>query len=274
MFLRFAKLTTAAIALVAAMPALADTTAVYKAKRHPTTMTVEIADNGNVRYQLSTGKTYGLALNDVDYLITLEPTGSVVDRVVDVVAAQKEAMAAFMSDFPHQDLSAGPRLVPIGRVTVNGRTGQAFGYKAEETGATAIPTIEVNNDPDLAQLGKITTRQVTESEKEEAMAAAVVVISDDPELAQLGKAMSKQFGASLTLMTGMIGNTPDMFTKMDKLLQSGAPLSFAGMELLSVNHAPIDPKRFELPAPPQTLDQIRARLRLLTPPPTANPEQP
>lgn len=274
MFLRFAKLTTAAMALVAAMPASADTTAVYKAKRHPVTMTVEIADNGNVRYQMSTGRTYGLVLNDVDYFITLEPAGPVVDRAADLVAAQIEAMAAFMPDLPHQDTSAGPHLVPMGKVTVNGRTGQAFGYKPEETGATAIPTIEINDDPDVAQLGKITTKQMTESEAKRAMAAAVVVISDDPDLAQLGKAMSKQFGTSLTLMTGMIGNNPDMFTEIDKLLQSGAPLSFAGMELKLVNHAPIDPKRFELPAPPQTLDHIRARLRPLPPPPTAKPEQP
>lgn len=262
------------MALLTAMPASADTTAVYKAKRHPVTMTVEIADNGNVRYQMSTGRTYGLVLNGVDYFITLEPSGPVVDRAADLVIAQKEAMAAFAPALPQQDTSAGPHLVPMGKVTVNGRTGQAFGYKPEETGATAIPTWEINDNPDVAQLGKITTRQVTESEVERAMAAAVVVISDDPRLAQLGKAMSKQFGTSLMLMTGVIGTAPDMFTDMHKLLQSGAPLSFAGMELESVNRAPIDPKRFELPAPPQTLDQIRARLRPLPPPPTAQPEQP
>lgn len=273
-FLRFAKLTTAAMALVAAMPASADTTAVYQAKRHPVTMTVEIADNGSVRYQMSTGRTYGLVLNDVDYFITLEPSGPVVDRAADLVVAQNEAMAAFVPALPQQDLSAGPQLVPMGKVTINGRAGQAYGYKPEAAGATAIPTWEIIDNPDVAQLGKITTRQVTESEVERAMAAAVVVISDDPRLAQVGKAMSKQFGTSLALMTGVIGRAPDMFTEMHKLLQSGAPLSFAGMELKSVNHAPIDPKRFELPAPPQTLDQIRARLRPLPAPPTAKPEQP
>lgn len=272
--LRLAKLTVAAMAFIAAVPALADTTAVYKAKRHPITMTVEIADDGNVRYQMSTGKTYGLVLDGVDYLVTLEPSEPVVDRAADIVAAQKEAIAAFDPALPSQDLSGGPRLVPIGEVTINGRTGRAYGYKSDASDATALFTWEINDSPDVAQLGEITTEQVTEIEKERAITAPVVVISDDPNLALLGKAMSKQFGTSLTLMRGLLGNVPDVFTEMDALLQTGAPLSYAGMDLVSVNHAPIDPERFELPAPPQTVEQIRARLKPIPPPLPEKSEQP
>jgi hypothetical protein len=256
--------------------ASADTTAVYKGKSKtiPLTMTVEIADNGNVRYQMSVGRTYGLVLDDVDYFVTLEAKGPVVDRADDLVTAQGEAMAAFMPAFRNHDTSAGPHLVPIGKVTINGRTGQAFGYKPEDEGVSATPVVVFNPSPELAQPGKIATKDMTESEKERAMAGAVVVITDDPDLAQLGKAMSKQFGASRAMLTHMIGNTPGMFTEMDKLLQSGAPLSFAGMELESVNHAPIDPKRFELPAQPETLDQIRERMKPLPPAPTTTPSRP
>jgi len=233
-------------------------------------MTVEIADNGSIRYQMSAGRSYGLVLAGVDYFVTLETKGPVVDRADDVVAAQKEAMAAFMPPISHQDSSAGPQLVPIGKATINGRTGQAYGY---EKGTTAATVVVFNDKPDVSQMG-VTTREVTESEKDKMVAATVVVISDDPDLAQLGRAMAKQFGTSATMLTRMIGDTPGAAKEMLAILKTGAPLSFAGMELRSVNHALIDPRRFELPAQPETLDQIRERMKPLPPPPTATPTKP
>jgi hypothetical protein len=263
----------ALVCVAASTAALADTTAVYKSrsKSFDLSMTVEVADNGNVRYQMSSGRAYGLVLEGADYFVTLEAKGPIVDRADDLVIAQKEAMAALMPAFQHQDTSAGPQLVPMGRVTIKGRTGQAYGYKSEKEGATATHVFVFNDNPEI---GKITTGESTESEKERAMAATVVVIGDDPALAQLGKAMARQFSTSRTMLTRMIGDSPGAFTEMDKLLQSGTPLRIAGMELQSVNHAPIDPRRFKLPAQPETLDQIRERMKPLPPPPTALPAKP
>jgi len=70
------------------------------------------------------------------------------------------------------------------------------------------------------------------------------------------------------------GIQPWIAKEMLAILKTGAPLSFAGMELRSVNHALIDPRRFELPAQPETLDQIRERMKPLPPPPTATPTKP
>jgi len=224
--------------LFAGSPAAADTTAVYanKSKTIPMTMTVEIGNDGSVRYQMSMGRTYGLVVNGTDYFVEVGAKGPVVDRAEDLVTAQKEAMALFMPALKEHDTSTGPQLVPIGTVSINGRTGQAYGYKAENKG-TSSP--------------------------------AIVVVSKDPDLAELGKAMSRQFSTSLTMFSRMVGNAPGMFSQMKDILQSGAPLSFAGMELQSINHAPVDATRFELPAQPETLDQIRERMKPLPPPPTA-----
>ena len=226
--------------LLAGSAASADTTAVYKAKSKTIQagMTVEIANDGSTRYQMSMGRTYGLVLRCVDYFVELGAKGPIVARADDLMTAQKEAMAAFMPPFQHHDMSAGPQLVPIGNVTINGRTGRGFGYRPEKKDATVSP---------------------------------VVVVSDDPELAQLGKLMANQLAKSIAMLSGMVGSTPGMFKQMQSILQTGAPLSFAGMELQSVNHAPIDPKRFNLPAQPETLDQIRERMKPLAPPPTASP---
>jgi hypothetical protein len=251
---------------------LADTTAVYKARSFPLSMTVEIADSGNVRYQMSNGRTYGLVVGNVDYFVTLDTKGPLVDRVSDLLTAQKEVLAPFLSAFRNHEFSTGPELVATGTVTINGRIGEAYAYdpKKIDTAKSGV----VFNDSPLAQPGKVTTKQLTESQKKEAIAATVVVISNDPDLAQLGKAMAKQFGTSQSMLTGMVGDTPAMLKQMGKLLQGGAPLSFAGMELQSVNHAQIDPKRFELPAEPETIDQIRSRMKPLPPPPTASTAKP
>jgi hypothetical protein len=46
---------------------------------------------------------------------------------------------------------------------------------------------------------------------------------------------------------------------MVKVLHTGAPLRFSGMELTSVTHTPIAADRFALPAEPETLERVRAR---------------
>ncbi len=254
--------------ILASSAAEADTTAVYAARDRSLrlSMTVEIADNGSVRYQMSAGRTYGLVLSDVDYFVTVDPKGPLVDRVNDLVAAQKEAMAALMPTLRHDAKPAGPKLVPIGVTTINGRTGKAYGYRR---GTTPEPGPSLNPN-----LGTVTSRPATESEVKRASANPVVVISDDPDLAPLGKVMAHQFNKSVAMLSRMMGGAPGMIDEMQAILRTGAPLSFAGLELQSVNHAAIDPKRFELPAQPETLNQIRERLKPLPAPPTATPTKP
>jgi hypothetical protein len=268
--MKIVSVVVCAALLFGSSAALGDTTANYssKSKDIPLSMTVEVADNGNVRYQMSTGRMYGLVVNGEDYFVTVDAKGPVVDRASDVVTAQAEAMKALkMPVFSDDNTDSGPPLVSLGTVTINSRVGQAFGYKPDKQGSKALTVIVVNPNPDKA---KVSSRRMTNSEKDKMLAAPAVVISHDPDLAQLGKAMSRQFSTSLTMLTRMIGSTPGMVTQMDKLLQSGAPLLFGGMELKSVNHEPIDPSRFALPAQPETLDQIRTRMKPLPPPPTSH----
>jgi len=229
-----------ATALLASSPAKADVTAVYQAKGHAVTMTVEIADGGSVRYQMSVGSTYGLVIDAIDYFVQPGPNGPIVQRVSDLMTAQKEQMAAFLPKDMVPDDFVGPKLVPMGKVTINGREGRAYTYESQQVAKSPIP---------------------------------VVVVSDDPRLAQLGRVMANQFAKSSAMMDGVFGRTPGMITEMEKILNSGAAISFAGMELVSTNEAKIDGTRFNLPAPPETLDQIRARLKPPPPPPTAMPEQ-
>lgn len=220
----------------------ADVTAVYKSssKAFDMAMTVEIADDGKVRYQMSVGSTYGLVIDDVDYFVQVGPQGSIVQRVADLMTAQKEAMAGFLREVPTIPKENGPELILSGTTEINGRPGRAYIY-ASQMG---------HKDP-----------------------TPVVVVSDDPKLAQIGKVMAHQFSKSSAMMGGMLGQVPGQFSEMERILKSGAAIRFAGMELASISDGEIDPKRFELPAPPQSLDQVRASMKPLPPPPTVTPEK-
>jgi hypothetical protein len=221
--------------------ALADTTAVYKSGNpgFDLSMTIEIADNGNVRYQMSAGNAYGLVVNGVDYFVEVGPQGPVVQRMNDLVTVQKELMASFLKDLPAPPKSEGPELIQSGKVTVQGREGRAYIHPSNK--GTKQPYAEV-------------------------------VVSDDPKLAPIGRVMANQFSKSTVMLGSMLGHGPGHFTEIETALRSGTAIRFAGMELTTVNDAKIDPGRFELPAQPETIDQIRARMRPLPPPPTANPK--
>lgn len=228
----------AAFAVLAASPAAADITAVYKGSQMPMTMTVEIADDGRVRYQTSGNSTYGLVIDDVDYMIQAGTTGPIVERAADLMTVQKEMMAQFMPRMSAQQKHAAMEFVESGRTTINGRDG--IGFRSKGSAA------KDNLPPD-------------------------VVISEDPKLKPLGKVMAHQFSKSMAMMGDILGDGASPFASMEAVLKRGAPLRFATMELQTVNEAPIDPRRFSLPAPPQTIDQIRARLKPLPLPPTAIP---
>jgi hypothetical protein len=229
--------------LLFASPAHADMTAIYKSpsKTFDMTMTVEIADDGRVRYQMSVGNTYGLVIDDIDYFVQVDPQGPIVQRVSDLMTVQKEAIAGFLDKVPQPPKNEGPELIEVGKVTIHGREGRAYIYTSQRGSKGAAP---------------------------------VAVISDDPNLAPLGRVMANQFSKSMTMMGGMVGHAPSMATEMDKILHTGTAISFSGMELTTVNDAKIDPKRFDLPAEPLTLDQIRQRMKPLPPPPTASPDNP
>jgi len=224
--------------------ARADTTAVYKSEHFPVSMTVEIADNGNARVQMSHSATYGIVRDDIDYFVQAGSAGPIVDRATDLMAVQRELMAAFMAQKKLPDFSKDApffEVVPSGSILVNGRPGTAYALKTD---------------------------------KKDAPPHIFMVISKDPALRQLGEVMAKQFSKSLDMMDDLLGGPPPMSVSVVHALQSGAPLRFSGMDLATVSNASIDPKRFELPVPPETIDQLRKRMQPPAAPPTAIPPKP
>lgn len=226
-----------------ALPAHADTTAVYAVGHDDfaMTMTIEIADTGEVRVQMGGPMLekmpkgvaiYGISRDGEDFTINETPEGTSVIRMSDAMTVMAEHWAKAKQAFGTGDADMPEvELVSRGEQTVNGRTGTAF-YKRDD-GKTEEP---------------------------------MLVVSQDPALAQLGREMARRFAKSVGGMQAM--GIPVFGDSMLKALNGGAPLAFAGLaKLQSVRHDPVPVARFVLPAQPKTLDETRALMARKPPAP-------
>jgi hypothetical protein len=94
-----------------------------------------------------------------------------------------------------------------------------------------------------------------------------VVVSHDPALAPLGAFLAEEYRVT----TGMMPNCPAlqaMVAPVGAALGSGTAIVFSGMELIDLGEGAVDPKRFELPAPPMSPEDMRKNGAQITAKPT------
>ncbi len=209
------------------------------------TMTIEINERGDLRYQVSDDALYGLVVDDVSYLVKRTPDGLYVVRAEDMIAAITaaktdliEKLSEGLANAPTESLL---NFVENGPVVVGGRSGIGYAQKQGD-----------------GSLGPVNA----------------FAISDDPKLAPLGAAFAQQFLTSLSWSdrTGL-NAIPKQFSAFTAIIEKGAVLSFGGMELSEVSFDPIDPERFALPAEPITLEQaITLEAPFATPPTLTDPK--
>ena len=229
------------LAALAPTPASADLTASYAVPETRFTMRVEIASNGDLRCQDGGPTSYLIRRGGHDYFIRVRASKPIVMRAEDMAIVMAEQVAALD---PHRRAEIDEMyrfdLLEKGTATVNGRTGSAW-YP---------PRVEGYPAP-----------------------APWVVISHDPALAPLGKALMAQFDMSMMVMARAMGTTA--FKRLEEVFRTGAPIAFTGFVLETVSFAPIPSSRFDLPAPPETLDGVRAEMnRPRTRPEAGGPSKP
>lgn len=226
--------------LACAGAAHADVTAVFT-QPNVFTYTVELRSNGDMRREIpsngdasrgilpSKPGAYMLMLQGQCFDVVPTPSGMVVDRCDDAAAAlfavENERAPSSAKDL-HEASKNMPDLqyfTKRGLVTVHGREGTAYYLLGQQTGT---PYLVISTDPELAPMGAMTARE-------------------------------------LAIAMGPAPMPPDnpIVGQMEAILNSGCPLTFAGAELTSVSHGPIDPARFALPGPPETQEAIMKRLR-------------
>lgn len=213
-------------------PALADLTAKYAKPGTSFVMTVEIASNGDTRGDAGQPGVSFITRDGHGYFLKATPAGTAVMRVEDMGTVMSEQMAKLDPQFRAEMQQHVPviKLVEKGAMTINGRTGTAYFMQADNGSLSPTPW---------------------------------AVISKDPALAPLGSVMARQFEMSMATMSATMGTAP--FANMLAVLKTGAPISFAGADLQSVDGSPIPSSHFELPEKPESLDRVR-QLMSPTPP--------
>jgi hypothetical protein len=228
---RLFALTIASLLIVA--PADAGTRAVYD-RPDKGTLTVEIADNGDVRVGPEDQTMYVLLIGNTSYVVSPKDGKPSVARLVDVAAAFDKVMPPMFGKLfgaaaeATKDIPA--RIETIGPETVNGRAGIAYRFKTGPDGE----------------------------------AQPAIVLSQDPALAPVGRAMGRFTEATMLLLAPLFGKaTEAMVGDMRAILSLGTPLRGGdGMTLKSVESADIPAARVTLPAKPLTVDEIVRSMKL------------
>ena len=245
-----AHMATAGLLLVCvccSSPALADVAGRYETTDKNAVfemeMTVETDDAGDARLQMGGMSGYYLLHDGVLYSVQNGSDGYTVLRVADLLVVQQEVSKRLgwkQPKLPDDLVSHSLEFAPMGEETVRGREGNAYGVISKANDHPVYASFVIGTDPKLAPLGR-------------AMAFA-----DESEIKGMG---------SIGTMLG------SMSAGMTKLLQSGAPLRILDNELTDVSFDPIPKSRFELPAEPMTIDELRKSLDPVEPPPTLPPRE-
>jgi hypothetical protein len=212
------------VLLLACLPAaaLADMKATYLHPRRMDTVIVEVADNGDSRLQFS-GQIWRLQIvGGENYVIYGRPQGPYVVRLADL----EQLFAELRPALPSPPSLSGLRLVRRGTAGFAGHRGTAFFFET----------------PDRAAMSPY----------------PMLVVSADPALAPLGRPIALQMDFAI-LSYRLAGTAiPPIFVAMREALGGGTPLSFLGLDLQGIERTPVDPVRFGLPAPPVTMEELRA----------------
>jgi|GEM_PF-2349531 len=207
-------------------------------------MTIEADEHGNVRTQMARLGAYFLVSDGEFYQVATSEEGPSVIRLADLMAIQKEFAEDFFADRLEAWEKPTETFAPMDEETVGSRVGTGYGI--------------VNDDNPEPQY-------------------ALLVISDDPQLAPLGQALANSNEAMADSMNGWgaMGTVLRMMNdEMVAVMRKGAPLRMMSIELTDVSLDPIPAERFELPAQPLTIEEIRARfMPSVEPPPTLPPRE-
>jgi hypothetical protein len=229
--LALASSATSALADVSARYETIEESAVFNME-----MTIEASEDGHVRMQMGNLPAYYLLRGGELYSVQNGYEGPIVVRIEDQLQIQSEFSGRmFNGPLPEDVQLPDWQFAAMGEEVVNGRSGTAYGIVPDEGGEPVY---------------------------------ALMVIGHQPELAPLGEAMR-------LANEGMIRSVPPFFSvfaaandEMVALIGRGAPLRITGLALTDVSTEDIPPHRFELPAAPLTIEQLRSQLVPFPPPPT------
>src|SRR5438309_265423 len=222
----FKRLAILLLLLVPAQAA-AGVHAIYGSRALSSSIDIRVAENGDFVAEIGIGRGV-IHKGSETYLVEQLYTGPRVTRLADITALLVEGSAG-------QEEMDGrvPDLVSAGPTEVKGRRGEAFLPKQAAAGANA-----------------------RERERER------IVVSRDPELALLGPALREIWRARL-LQSGLHmepRQTPRSLERMFAQFPEGAVLADPEVILLSAAQEVVPPEAIAVPADPESMPALKARL--------------
>lgn len=240
------------IGLVAA-PALADVTVRYKVKNQAEkAITISVADDGNARFDSGEGAVL-IVRDRVRYFVAPDRQGPIVARAEDGITVITEFFTALIG---MMEQAAAPQ-------ASSGQTPAQTGGLAQMRAMAAVPyTAQARGTETVG--GRTGTLYLVAPEQAGAQGPSVeIVIATDADLAPVAREMRALLGLVMRPAAALLGPSPDLLVELDGLLARGAPLRIGEeFRLDSISAAPLAASGFELPGPPLTLEQLRARLPL------------
>ena len=200
-------------------------------------LVILVAVNGDARVTGPDPEQYGLLHHGQFYLVGRKDGQWTVARTQDIAAAFAQVMPAIFSDLAGAGAAArpagpGPRIVAKGKRSHLGREGEVY---------------------DVHFAG---------SEKPDE--ASTILMSADPKLKPVGAAL-EQFTLALSVVMGaMMGPAAaDHIAETRAVFALGTPLDMeGGYKLVKLEEADVANAAMELPARPQTIEQIAAEVQV------------
>lgn len=222
------------------VPALADLRAVYDmTPQKNRVLTIEVADDGTARGQLSGQEPYFLLSAEGDgFVVTRRDGRARVFRADDLITVLTERSA----NSADKGLSMLKSVQGV-KITARNVISSVQGMKGR---------LYEMGPPDQGPKSMID-----------------VVVSDDPKLRRVGLVFTSAYAAFEAVLLTMPNPKPSLFADFGALLRSGTLLKFGPLvELRQVEESEIADARFSLPAQPLSLEAARTELlTLFTPKP-------
>jgi len=224
------------LALIAAVPAMAGTRALFNGTSDPKELLVEVADNGAVRIGVPGRDDYGLLIGGQFYLVGPKDGKVQVARVADLAAAFDKVMPPIFRDL--------------------------FGPAGDQMAAAPLQAVRAGTKTVAGVQGEIWSVRGLNDEKPDE--PTLIVVSNDPALAPVGRALSAFFETGMIMLRPFLGDaTAAMVRQNRQLFALGTPIESAErFTLVKLEQADLAGDRFALPAAPATIDELVAGMKV------------
>lgn len=220
---------------MAAAPAHADLRVIYMNVADAKQLQIEIDDNGDARIGEMGSSDYGLLLSGEFYVVSVQDKVVTVARIRDIATAIDQVMPPIFKGL----FDAEGKAIPSDRVKiVRGDAGSAGGREGTVYHVSGLSDLQPDRVTDY-------------------------LINTDPDLKPVGAVLEQFMNAAVVPSAPLIGGgARDLISQARSIFALGTPIDIGGRFRLNLaSKANYDPRVFQLPGKPLTVEQLVASMK-------------